>query len=106
LGYAWLTTIFDRYIKQKARNGCDWRLFFVDGHGSYINMRFFMYCKQYKVLIAVYSPYSTHRLQLLDVSLFNLFANYYLQELNDWIHSTQGLCKISKREFFNLFRIA
>ena len=77
LGYAWLTTIFDRYTKQKARNGRDWRLLFVDGHGSHINMRFLTWCEQHKVLIAVYLPYLTHRLQPLDVSLFNPLTNYY-----------------------------
>ena len=51
-------------------------------------------------------PHSTHRLQPLDVSLFNPLANYYSQELNKWIHDTAGLCRITKREFYGLFRAA
>jgi hypothetical protein len=37
------------------------------------------------------------------VGLFRPLANFYSQELNTWIHTTQGLCRISKREFFSLF---
>jgi hypothetical protein len=44
LGYSWLTTIFDRETKGKARQGRDWRLLIIDGHGSHINMSFIDYC--------------------------------------------------------------
>ncbi|KAL1581768.1 hypothetical protein WHR41_09514 [Cladosporium halotolerans] len=35
LGYEWLTKVFDRFSKSKARNGRDWRLLIIDGHGSH-----------------------------------------------------------------------
>ena len=38
LGYQWLTTVFDRETKEKARR--QWRLFILDGHGSHVNMKF------------------------------------------------------------------
>src|SRR4051794_6719378 len=74
LGYEWLTNIFDRETKQKAHQGRDWRLLVVDGHGSHINMKFLDYCDFHRILVAVYPPRSTHRLQPLDVSLFAPFA--------------------------------
>ncbi len=83
LVYSWLTTVFDRNTRSKARNSRDYRLLFVDGHGSHINMKFLDWCEQNKVLVALYPPHSTHRLQPLDVSLFNPLANYYSQNLND-----------------------
>jgi DDE superfamily endonuclease len=66
-------------------------------------MSFINWCDQHKILVALYPPHSTHRLQPLDVGLFRPLANFYSQELNNWIHKTQGLCRISKREFFSIF---
>ncbi len=40
LAYSWLTTVFDRNTRSKARNSRDYRLLFVDGHDSHINMKF------------------------------------------------------------------
>lgn len=101
LGFAWLSQIFDRFTKAKCRR--DWRLLFVDGHGSHINMAFLEWCEQHRILVAVYPPHSTHRLQPLDVSLFSPFATYYAQELDRFIHNCQGLSSITKRDFLRLF---
>ena len=51
----------------------------------------------------MYPPHSTHRLQPLDVSLFNPLANFYSQNVSDWMHKTQGLSNLTKRDFFGLF---
>jgi hypothetical protein len=101
LGLAWLTQVFDRYTKAKA--GRAWRLLFVDGHGSHINMAFLQYCSDNRILVAVYPPHSTHRLQPLDVALFSPLAIYYSQELDVFIRDCQGLSSITKRDFFRLF---
>jgi hypothetical protein len=77
LGFSWLLTVFDRHTKTKARNGRDWRILYVDDHGSYLNIRFLDYCLLYRILVVNYPPYSTHRLQLLDVSCFEPLASYY-----------------------------
>ncbi len=83
LAYSWLTIVFDRNTRSKARNSRDYRLLFVDEHGSHINMKFLDWCEQNKMLVALYSSHSTHRLQPLNVSLFNPLTNYYSQNLND-----------------------
>jgi len=101
--YSWLTIVFDRNTRSKARNSRDYRLLFVDEHDSHINMKFLDWCEQNKMLVALYSSHSTHRLQPLNVSLFNSLANYYSQNLNDWIFKSQELSRISKRDFFDLF---
>lgn len=74
---AWLITVFNCYTKAKARHGRDWRLLFIDGHGSYVNILFLDWCLEHRILVAVYPPHLTHQLQPLDVSLFNPLANYY-----------------------------
>ena len=103
LGYSWLTTVFDRETRAKSRFTRDYRLLFVDGHGSHINMNFLDWCEKNRVLVALYPPHSTHRLQPLDVSLFSPLANFYSQNLDSWIFQSQGLSRISKRDFFGLF---
>lgn len=103
IGLAWVKEIFDRHTKKKARNGRDSRLLFVDGHGSHLNMPFLDWCDRHNIIITLYPPHSTHRLQPLDVGLFNPLANYYSQQLNQWIHDTQGLIALGIRHFFGLF---
>ena len=103
LGMSWLTEVFDRHTKSKARQGRDWRLLLLDGHGSHMTMEFLEWCSLHKILVAIYPPHSTHRLQPLDVSMFNPLAHYYSEELNKWIHDTQGTSKLGKAHFFSLF---
>ena len=103
LGLSWLVRVFDPYTKSKARQGRDFRLLFVDGHNSHVNMKFLDWCDRNRILVAVYPPHSTHRLQPLDVSLYSPLAHYYSQNLDEWIHKTQGLTRISKRHFFSIF---
>jgi hypothetical protein len=77
LGVAWLEEVFDKATKAKARNGRDWRLLFIDGYGSHVTMKFLNWCDKHHVLLAIYPPHSTHRLQPLDVSLFSPLATFY-----------------------------
>jgi hypothetical protein len=101
LGYAWLTTIFDRETKEKARR--KWRLLILDGHGSHVTMRFINFCDTNKILLALYPPHSTHTLQPLDVSLFGPLAKAYSLELEQFLHDSQGFSRLTKRDFFRLF---
>ena len=103
IGFEWLTTVFDRHTREKASDGLRWRILFVDGHSSHLNMMFIDWCLQNRILLAFYPPHSTHRLQPLDVSVFNPLASFYSQNLNDWIHKTHGVCRMSKRYFYELF---
>ena len=66
-------------------------------------MRFLDWCDQRKILVAVYPSHSTHRLQPLDIGLFSPLANYYSQNVSNWMHKTQALSRLTKRDFFELF---
>ena len=101
LGYAYINTVFERHTKTKA--GRAWRLLVIDGHGSHINMQFIQYCQDHRILIAVFPPHATHRLQPLDVSLFSPLAIYYSQALNQFLFNSQGISRLMKRDFFRLF---
>jgi hypothetical protein len=96
LGYAWLTTLFDRETKAKARRR--WRLLILDGHGSHVNMKFINFCDVNRILLAIYPPLSTHSLQPLDVGLFSPLSQAYNDELEHFMHDYQGLSHITKQE--------
>jgi hypothetical protein len=101
LGLAWLTGIFDRETKEKARRR--WRPLFLDGHGSHLTMKFFDYCDKNKILLVTYPPHSTHSLQPLDVGIFSPLSGAYSKELEEFLHISLGLSHITKRDFFRLF---
>ncbi len=101
LGFHWLTRVFDKATKAKAGHG--WRLLWVDGHNSHLNMRFFDWAIKERILLAIYPPHSTHRLQPLDVGLFSPLSTFYSQALDLWILRTHGIIGLQQKDFFNLF---
>jgi len=101
LGLSWLESLFNKEIVNKARR--DWRLLILDGHGSHLTLKFLGSCRSQRILVAVYPPHSTHRLQPLDVSLFRPLASYYSQSLDEFTRLSQGLASLTKRDFFKNF---
>lgn len=59
-GMGWLNQVFDKETKSKARSS--WRVLFIDGHGSHINLPFIERCEELKIMLAIYPPHSTHKL--------------------------------------------
>ena len=101
LGVSWLQSLFIKETATKAKR--DWRLLIVDGHGSHLTLKFLGICQSHRILLAVYPPHSTHRLQPLDVSLFRPLATYYSQSIDHFTRLSQGLATITKRDFFKNF---
>ena len=66
-------------------------------------MKFFDYCDDNKILLAIYPLYSTHLLQLLDVGIFSLLSHAYSSKLEAYLYISMGLSHIIKRDFFRLF---
>jgi hypothetical protein len=66
-------------------------------------MEFINFCDAKKILLAVFPPHATHSLQPLDVVLFAPLSSSYSQELEHFIHQSQGLLTIKKGDFFPLF---
>jgi hypothetical protein len=101
LGYSWLTGLFEKETASKARRSH--RLLFVDGHGSHVNMKFLNWCERHRIMVTLYSPHSTHRLQPLDVNVFAPLAHHYSQGLDNLIRQSEGRTTMSKRDFFAIF---
>jgi hypothetical protein len=66
-------------------------------------MKFIDFCDRNRILLAIYSPHSTHILQPLDVCLFRPLSQAYSNELMKFMDECQGFSSITKRDFFRLF---
>jgi len=66
-------------------------------------MKFLDWCEQHRILVAIYPPHPTHRLQPLDVSVFAPLAHYYSEGLDSLIRQSEGHTAMSKRDFFAIF---
>ena len=103
-GLQWLTIVFEPTTRPTSPR--EKRLLIVDGHSSYINMTFINKCDSLRIILLVLPPYSTHRLQLLDVVLFGLLSTTYSNELNSFTFQSLGLTSMKKRHFLDRFRPA
>jgi hypothetical protein len=104
LGLSWLKKVFDPNTKQKA--GHSYRLLLMDGHGIHLNLKFIEYCDSSRIILGIFPPHSTHRLQPLGVGIFSPLATAYSNELDRLIQSSQGFCSLSKRNFWKMFNPA
>jgi hypothetical protein len=103
-GLKYLEQVFQPHTQKKAGRGR--RLLIVDGHSSHVNMKFLDMCDRFKIIVMILPPHSTHRLQPLDVSCFLALATAYSQEITNIMHISQGVCSMSKRMFWPLFKKA
>jgi hypothetical protein len=103
IGFLWLTKVFDRCTKEKARDGREYRLLIVDGHSSHMLMAFLDFCLDNRIILAIFPPHSIYRLQPLDVSIFSPLSSYYSKELDIYMFQTMGLLGLTKRDFWKLF---
>ena len=69
-------------------------------------MQFIEAANRLRIIILILPPHSTHRLQLLDVSLFSPLATAYTHELNNLMFISTGSVSMSKRMFYGLFKVA
>jgi hypothetical protein len=100
-GLQWLEKVFQKHTGHQRR-----RLLIVDGHSSHVDMAFLDWATSYKIIVLVLPPHSTHRLQPLDVGMFQPLATVYSKQLNKLTFNGQGYVSMKKRHFFSLFREA
>jgi hypothetical protein len=103
-GLNYLKNIFDPYTRAKA--GRARRLLIVDGHSSHVNWEFLETCDRLRILVAILPPHTTHRIQPLDVALFQPLATAYSRELDALIHKGESFVSITKRLFWPMFKKA
>ena len=69
-------------------------------------MKFIMWADKYHIIIAIMPPHSTHRLQPLDVGLFQPLATAYSKEISKLMSESYGLVSMTKRIFWRIFNSA
>jgi hypothetical protein len=67
-------------------------------------MAFLDKCDQLRIIVLILPPHSTHRLQPLDVSLFQPLATTYSYKINKILHESGGIISLSKRMFWSCFK--
>jgi hypothetical protein len=101
LGVDWLVNIFLRY----TRTVDEYRLLLLDGHNSHISPEFVDICKKNRVILGVFPPHTTHRLQPLDVGLFSPLSTAYSKHLEAW-QRTNRYISFTKGDFLGIFTLA
>jgi hypothetical protein len=102
IGIEWLKH-FIEITKAKMTKTTDYRMLVLDGHGSHLTTKFFELCHKNRIILAVFPPYSTYRLQPLDIGMFRLFAIAYSDRLIQWMADRLGINQYTKRHFFEVF---
>jgi hypothetical protein len=78
----------------------------MDGHSSHVNLEFINYCDQNRILVLILPPHSMHRLQPLDVGLFQPLSTAYSAQLDNLTAKSGGLVSMKKRMFWSIFKPA
>ena len=91
----WLEKVF---IPQTAPGDDSARLLILDGYRSHETTEFMFKCLEFNIYLLFLPPYSSHVLQLLDLSIFSPLKAAYRKELN-LLGSLIDSVPIGKRNF-------
>jgi DDE superfamily endonuclease len=104
IGLVWLQKVFERYTKPARET--QKRLLIVDGHSSHVNMAFVDWADQHGIILLILPPHTTHRLQPLDVGLFQPLSTNYSWELDQLMNESGGHVTMTKSFFWPMFKRA
>jgi hypothetical protein len=102
LGLQWLQKVFHPHTKDKAGNRR--RLLIVDGHSSHVNLKFIDWADRHRIIIMILPPHTTHRLQPLDVGMFQPLATEYSKRLSELTSTSYGIVSMTKQMFWPMFK--
>jgi len=89
---------FNLYTQNRTKGA--YRLLIFNGHGSHKTLEFTQYCINRKILLACFPSHLTHKMQPLDVVIFQPFKHWYGKAVNQAYRT--GAFKINKMEFLHL----
>jgi hypothetical protein len=99
IGFEWLK----HFNKHTTSTGA-YRLLILNGHGSHATFTFTNYARENKIVLLYLPPHTTHRLQPLDVAIFQPLAKYYSQLIHN--EAKYGGKGITKREWITWIQLA
>jgi hypothetical protein len=74
----------------------------MDNHNNHINMRFINYYDQNRILLTIFPPHSTHRLQPLDICKnWTLNDRLLGQKVLQWVKSLVGIGSLWKLDWWS-----
>ena len=82
------------------------RLLLINSHSSHVNMDFIDWTDRHRIIIMILPPYTTHRLQPLDVGMFQALSTAYSKQVDDLLDKGIGKVHMSKRFFYKMFKTA
>jgi hypothetical protein len=94
----WLEIVFDPETSLIAKGRK--RLLILDGHNSHSTLKFALYAERHGIVVLILPPHTTHRLQPLDVGVFNHLAHAWKKEVNLW--GSTGGC-IQKKNLITIY---
>jgi hypothetical protein len=104
MGMVWLKQVFERYTK--PTRATTKRMLIVDGHSSHVNMEFIDWADRHGIIVMILPLHTTHRLQPLDVGLFQPLGTNYSLELEKLIADGESRVSMSKSFFWRMFKAA
>ncbi|OCK91280.1 uncharacterized protein K441DRAFT_730483 [Cenococcum geophilum 1.58] len=73
----------------------------MDNYSSHLTWQFVKYALAHKIVLVALPPYSTHKLQPLDVGYFGPLSHYYGKQVDDFCrYSHLG---VNKEYFLKLY---
>ena len=82
------------------------RLLLVNGYSNHINMEFINWADKHRIIIMILPPHTTHRLQPLDVGMFQALSTAYSKQVDELLDNGLGKVHMSKRFFYKMFKKA
>jgi hypothetical protein len=76
-----------KHFEKHTRRGTAKRLLLLDGHESHINVEFSDWAEAHNILILALPPHSTHLMQPLDVSVFQLLKGAHSRVVEDAVRA-------------------
>ena len=99
----WLEKVFDPETRP-LMSGSSKRLLIVDGHNSHTTLKFLLYAERNGIIILCLPPHTTHKLQPLDVGVFNFLAKAWSKEVTEAGQAGQRITKFNLLSYYSRAR--
>jgi len=93
------------FVKHTRPSEEDPVLLVLDNHSSRMSLEAVEYARENHVVMLSLPPYSTHKVQPLDVTLYGPFKTYYSQACDSWMMNHPGRA-ITEAQIPGLVRVA
>ena len=84
--------------------GSSKRLLIMDGHLSHCTLRFLLYAERNGIVVVCLPPHTTHRLQPLDVGVFNILGKAWSSEVKEAGDKGYKITKFNLLSFYSKAR--